>query len=353
MPRHHTQMPDIHCKWSADRAKRTASSDRGNEARGRFAPSPSGRMHLGNVFTALVSWLSVRKQGGKWILRIEDLDTQRSKAEYARQIEDDLLWLGLEWDEGGIDGHGHYWPYVQSQRGEIYEAELKKLNEAALTYPCYCRRADIMATQAPHQSDGRVVYAGTCRPDRQTIEACGGPPVAPSHTGPGATRLMVPDRDITFTDKVYGRQTANLAAYCGDFVVRRADGQWAYQLAVVADDALMGITEVVRGSDLLLSTAQQLYLYSLLGYEAPSFAHIPLLCNVAGLRLAKRDEAMNLGELRKRFSPREIIGRLALVTGLIDTYSPLTPAELIDAFDWGKIAPQLAINISDRIFATP
>ena len=132
---------------------------------GRFAPSPTGRMHLGNIFAALVSWLSVRSQGGKWILRVEDLDPQRSRMEYARQIEDDLAWLGLEWDEGGVDSVGDHGPYCQSLRGDIYEEVLRRLESTGLTYPCYCTRADIMATQAPHESDGRVVYSGRCRPE--------------------------------------------------------------------------------------------------------------------------------------------------------------------------------------------
>ncbi len=135
---------------------------------GRFAPSPSGRMHLGNVFTALISWLSAKKSGGRWILRVEDLDPQRSRMEYARQIEDDLLWLGLDWDEGGIGGKGSNGPYLQSERGNVYEEALRRLTETGLTYPCYCTRADIMATQAPHETDGRVVYAGTAV--RATLE---------------------------------------------------------------------------------------------------------------------------------------------------------------------------------------
>ena len=202
--------------------------------KGRFAPSPTGRMHLGNVYSALLSWLSVRSQGGAWVLRIEDLDPQRSRREFARQIEDDLRWLGLEWDEY----------YVQSERGEIYTHYLEVLGQKSLTYPCYCTRADIMATQAPHESDGRIVYAGTCRPKQQE-EAWLNVDSHPSGRKP-ATRIIVPDEEISFVDAHYGEQSVNLARHCGDFVLRRADGAWAYQLAVVVDDALMGITEVVR-----------------------------------------------------------------------------------------------------------
>lgn len=272
----------------------------GNVPVGRFAPSPTGRMHLGNVYAALMSYRSVKERGGRWILRIEDLDTQRSRMEYARQLEDDLLWLGLEWDEGGVDGIGSNGPYCQSQRGEIYGEHLRRLRELGLTYACTCSRAEIMATSAPHQSDGRVIYGGRCRPANMPCQA-------PEPVGKHATRLWVPDRDVRFTDRNFGPQSVNLARDCGDFVLRRSDGAWAYQLAVVVDDALMGVTEVVRGADLLLSSAQQIYLYELLGYPAPEFAHITLKTNASGQRLAKRDTAMSMAELRARYSPSEVI----------------------------------------------
>lgn len=304
---------------------------------GRFAPSPSGRMHLGNVFSALVSWLSAKSQGGKWILRIEDLDPQRSRMEYARRIEDDLHWLGLEWDEGGLDGTGPATPYCQSRRAHIYEEELQKLTDLGLTYPCYCTRADIMATQAPHESDGRVVYAGTCRP-----ENIGGRGFIDREVR--ATRLRVADEEICFEDRLYGPQRVNLARHCGDFVLRRADGAWAYQLAVVADDARMGVTEVVRGSDLLLSSAQQIYLYRLLGYPPPVFAHVPLLCDPTGRRLSKRDSSLDMGELRKRYAPEEIIGRLAFIAGLTPGPTPVRANELLPQFSWDKMFRGQKIN---------
>lgn len=265
---------------------------------GRFAPSPTGRMHLGNVFAAYCSWRSVKDRGGRWILRIEDLDPQRSRTDYARQIEDDLRWLGLDWDEGGLDGFGSHGPYRQSARGHIYEEQLRRLEAMGLTYRCRCRRADIMATQAPHQSDGRIVYAGTCRPTPR--------PPFPARHGEGATRIYVPDRDIEFTDRICGAQRVNLKEHCGDFVVRRADGAWAYQLAVVVDDALMGVTEVMRGDDLLLSAAQQIYLYELLGFDVPEFAHLPLVRNESGERLSKRDNAMGMEALRKKHTPQSL-----------------------------------------------
>ena len=265
---------------------------------GRFAPSPTGRMHLGNIFTAFVSWRRTRERGGKWILRIEDLDPGRSRYEWARQIEDDLYWLGLDWDEGGVDSHGPNGPYLQSQRSDFYSEALKRLTATGLVYGCRCRRADIMATQAPHQSDGRIVYAGTCRPAVLPV------PEGQRSVAQGlATRIWVPDRDITFVDLLCGTTTVNLARHCGDFVLRRADGAWAYQLAVVVDDALMNVGEVVRGDDLLLSTAQQLYLYDLLGYQAPRFAHVPLVCNEQGIRLSKRDTSASMEHLRSTNTP--------------------------------------------------
>ena len=239
--------------------------------RGRFAPSPTGRMHLGNVFCALLSWFSAKSKGGEWVLRIEDLDPQRSRREYALQLMDDLQWLGLPWDGE---------PVWQSQRGHIYEEYLHRLQEMGLTYPCYCTRADIMATQAPHETDGRVVYKGTCRPKDVILDAendvadTARVPTAINHISPSieggvgvglaTTRLIVPDCTIPFTDGHYGQHDINLAEHCGDYVIRRKDGAWAYQLAVVVDDALMGVTEIVRGRDLLLSSPQQIHLRNLL-----------------------------------------------------------------------------------------
>ncbi|MDE6272159.1 MAG: tRNA glutamyl-Q(34) synthetase GluQRS [Muribaculaceae bacterium] len=295
-------------------------------------------MHLGNVCAALLSWYSAKSRGGDWLLRIEDLDPQRSRREYARQIEDDLIRLGLEWDEGGIEGRGNAGPYVQSERGEIYEEALRRLAELGLTYPCYCTRADIMATQAPHQSDGRIVYSGKCRPKDFEIglQSRTGQKAADSEDltlrsseRRPSTRIMVKDEDICFVDRICGARRVNLAEHCGDFVVRRADGAWAYQLAVVVDDALMGVTEVVRGEDLLLSSAQQIYLYRLLGYQPPEFAHFPLIVNSAGQRLSKRDKSQSLEYLFRHFSPEEIIGQAAMLTGLRRDATPLKPEDLL------------------------
>lgn len=289
---------------------------------GRFAPSPSGRMHLGNVYTAVMSWLSVRRRGGRWILRIEDLDPQRSKLEYARLIEDDLRWLGLDWDEGGLDDVGPNGPYTQSRRGDIYARYLDELARAGYIYKCRCTRADVMATQAPHQSDGRVIYAGTCRPPQMPCRDV-------DLAAPGAVRLWVPDADICFDDLIAGPQRFNLARDCGDFIVRRADGAWSYQLAVVVDDALMGVTEVMRGNDLLLSAAQQIHLYRLFGFEPPRFAHLPLVTNAAGQRLSKRDASQGMEALRAMHTPAEVLGMVAHMARLLPEPAPISPQELL------------------------
>ncbi|MDE6295773.1 MAG: tRNA glutamyl-Q(34) synthetase GluQRS [Muribaculaceae bacterium] len=293
--------------------------------KGRFAPSPTGRMHLGNIYAALMSWLSVKSRGGSLLLRIEDLDPQRSRSEYAKLIEDDLLWLGLCWDEGGLDGIGSASPYLQSRRSDIYENVIERLSAQSLLYPCRCTRADILSAQAPHQSDGRIVYMGKCRPAQLH-------PLTDDEKHSGALRMVVENRIIEFTDNICGRQRVNLAEHCGDFIVRRADGTCAYQLAVVVDDAMMGVTEVMRGEDLLLSTAQQIYIYEKLGFRPPQFAHIPLICNEQGQRLSKRDRSLSMEELRKQNTPEELLGRIAKLAGLRRDASPVTLHNLIEIY---------------------
>jgi glutamyl-tRNA synthetase len=284
-------------------------------------------MHLGNVFSALLSWLSAKSQGGQWLLRIEDIDPQRSRREYALLLMDDLQWLGLTWDGE---------PVWQSQRSDIYEHYYQLLCQQGLTYPCYCTRADLLATQAPHESDGRVVYAGTCRHR----------PSQPDKAA--ATRLIVPDSNITFVDGHYGTHSVNLARHVGDFIIRRKDGAWAYQLAVVVDDALTSVTEVVRGRDLLLSSPQQLFVAQLLGFTPPSFTHLPLLCNEAGQRLSKRDRSLDMGSLRSHCSPADIIGFLAYTAGLVPEAQPMNTNELIALFSWDKV-PRHDIVIGQSI----
>lgn len=307
--------------------------------KGRFAPSPTGRMHLGNVFAAMLSWLSAKSRGGKWLLRIEDLDTQRSRPEYARMIEDDLRWLGLGWDEGGMDAtSADGSSYCQSRRGEIYAKHFKMLADAGLTYRCRCTRADLLAASAPHQSDGRVVYSGRCRPAARPPF----PPEAPDARG--AVRIAVDDTEVSFVDGVCGPTAVSLPADCGDFIIRRADGSWAYQLAVVVDDALMGVTEVVRGNDLLLSAAQQIYLYDRLGFSAPEFFHVPLVCNLDGRRLSKRDSDLSLEVVRQVATPAQVTGYLAWLAGLIPEPQPITAAGVLPIFDWQKVTRDATIE---------
>ena len=294
--------------------------------RGRFAPSPTGRMHLGNVYAALLSWLSAKSKGGEWVLRIEDIDSGRSRQEFADRIMDDLEWLGLTWD-----GEVEY----QSKRQDIYEHYFELLRKEGLLYPCFCSRADLLATQAPHESDGRVVYKGTCRDLN--------PADYPQGITP-AWRMRVPDETIETTDGHYGAYRVHLPTEIGDFIVRRKDGAFAYQLVVVVDDLTMGITEVVRGRDLLLSTSQQLFLAQTLRYlntekvfPEVSYAHFPLLMNEAGQRLSKRDKSLDMGVLREQHSAGEIIGFIAHLAGITPTQHPITPQELLPFFRWEKI----------------
>ena len=226
---------------------------------GRFAPSPSGRMHLGNLLCSLLAWLSAKHESGRVVLRIEDLDAERCPRKFADLLEADLRWLGLLWDEGGSTG-GPSGPYYQSERSEIYETYFKKLTEMGLIYPCFCSRSQLHAASAPHRSDGTPVYSGACRglsAEEVRRRAAQRPP---------AWRLRVGEETVSFTDGHLGRYEEYLPDDCGDFVVRRGDGVFAYQLAVVVDDARMGVTQVVRGADLLQSTPRQLYLYKPVSY---------------------------------------------------------------------------------------
>lgn len=296
--------------------------------KGRFAPTPSGRMHLGNVASSLVAWLSARAQGGQMVLRIEDLDPRAHNPKAAKLIMDDLAWLGLTWDEG---------PYYQSERGDIYLEAIERLRERGLTYPCFCTRAELHAATAPHASDGTYIYVGTCR------GLSAGEAARLSAERPGATRLRVPNEApaslVEFDDLAYGHICENLATECGDFLVQRSDGVVAYQLAVVVDDALMGVSEVVRGRDLLGSVARQRYLQDLLGYARPAYGHVPLLVAPDGKRLSKREHSLDLGELRTHYTePEPILGTLAHHLGLIEEPEPISAHKLIPLFSWDKLA---------------
>ncbi len=297
------------------------------EVRGRFAPSPSGRMHLGNLLAALLAWLDVRSNRGKLVLRIEDLDTQRTSPKFAAQLMDDLRWLGLDWDEGGLEPD-----YMQSKRTAYYEEAFHVLEEKGLVYPCYCTRSQRMAASAPHRDDGAVVYSGRCfrltAAEREALERSGRLP---------AWRVRCPDLKIALEDGNCGTYAENLAQDCGDFIVRRSDGVFAYQLAVVVDDALMGVNHVVRGRDLLCSAPRQAWLHRILGYEPPEFFHTPLLLAPDGRRLAKRDRDLDMGALRDRYRPEELVGLLAWYAGLLDEPQNARPDELIPRFTWAKV----------------
>lgn len=287
---------------------------------GRFAPSPSGRMHLGNLFTALLAWLSARADGGEFVLRIEDLDPDRSRAEYAEAIRDDLRWLGLDWDREMP---------LQSTQTPVYAEQFERLRKRGLIYPCFCTRNELHAASAPHASDGTLLYAGTCR--NLT------PAQIASQTRKPAWRIRVPEETISFRDGVFGAVTQNLATACGDFILRRSDGVYAYQLAVVCDDALGGITQVVRGCDLLPSTPRQIWLGRELGFVQPAYYHVPLLVAPDGRRLSKRERDLDMEHLRRRYTPEQLTGRLAFLAGLRPKVSAVAPKELAHGFTWGVI----------------
>jgi len=303
--------------------------------KGRFAPSPSGRMHLGNLFSFLLAWLSVRHVGGSLVLRIEDLDPVRCQPAYAWQLMEDLEWLGLTWDEGGESPAS--W---QSNRGRLYAAAFDKLTAAGLTYPCFCSRIQRL-NEAPHiheVSPACPCAALTAEEITRKMEE-----KVPSF------RVRVPHEIISFVDGLQGPYTQDLWTDCGDFPIKRSDGAWAYQLAVVVDDAAMGITQVVRGRDLLSSTPRQIFLYRVLGLPIPEFYHVPLLLAPDGRRLAKRDADLDMGTLRRRYSPQELLGILACLAGQQGTAAPVSAAELAERFDWKKV-PREDIAVERQLF---
>lgn len=286
---------------------------------GRFAPTPSGRMHLGNVFAALIAWLSVRSKNGEMVLRMEDLDTQRTSGEFAETLRKDLAWLGLDYDREQSP---------QSRRSETYDRYFEILRDKGLLYPCYCTRSQLHGVNAPHLSDGTYVYPGTCR----------------NLTNPPKNRLpswrvMVTDKLWTVEDRVQGHYELNLATDCGDMVVRRADGVYVYQLAVTVDDGEAGVTEVVRGMDLLSSAPRQMYLQELFGFKHPAYGHVPMLMAEDGRRLSKRDRDLDLGELQKRIRAEQLIGNLAFASGLIDLPEAISAQELAKEFSWNRLKP--------------
>ncbi|MBQ9009799.1 MAG: tRNA glutamyl-Q(34) synthetase GluQRS [Clostridia bacterium] len=303
---------------------------------GRFAPTPSGFLHPGNLLCAMIAYLSVRTRGGRCLLRIEDLDRPRCPASLVRQCISDLNFLGFRWD-GPI--------LYQSERTSAYLAQFRRLRETGQVYPCFCSRAQLHASQAPNRGDTLYVYPGTCltltpTEIRQRMQ----------EKDP-AYRLHVPDISITVQDRIQGPFTADLVRNPGDFILRRADGVFAYHLAVVTDDAESGVTEVVRGCDILTATPSQIYLQQLLGFPTPVYAHIPLLVDANGRRLAKRDQAVSLSALSKVYRPDEILGALAASAGLIPEWRPCTLESLMPLFDLRRL-PRTDLRLPEGFSGT-
>ena len=310
--------------------------------RGRFAPTPSGLLHLGNAGTALLAWLQIRAMGGEMVMRIEDLDRPRCKREWTERLLEDMRWLGLDWDEGP-DAGGNFGPYEQSRRTELYEEALHRLKDKGLLYPCYCSRADLLsAARAPHglASEGPS-YPGTCRnlseAERKKREAVKTP----------SLRFRMPERPVIFQDGIAGRMEYAPGAG-GDFVVKRADGIIGYQLAVIVDDDAMGISHVLRGWDLLDSTPRQLLLADALELTPPQYAHAPLVLGPDGKRLAKRHGDIAIAVLRQQgIRPQNIIGLLAWLYKLIDRPEPAEPGELVPLFRQERL-PKQAVTLPEE-----
>jgi glutamyl/glutaminyl-tRNA synthetase len=272
--------------------------------RGRLAPSPTGLLHLGHARTFWIAYERALRANGVLVMRNEDLDPQRSKAEFVSAMLEDLRWLGIWWQEGPDVG-GPYAPYVQSRRRKLYLESWRTLVRAGFVYPCRCSRKDLArSAQAPHDEDDEPIYPGTCRPHHRA----GDRKVPESPMGLN-WRFRVPDGEaIAFDDGHFGSQSYVAGRDFGDFLVWRRDDVPAYQLAVVADDAAMRITEVVRGADLLRSTARQILVYHALGLDSPAWYHCPLMHDARGLRLAKRHDALSLRALREQgIMPEDVI----------------------------------------------
>ena len=299
-----------------------------NNTVGRFAPSPSGIMHIGNLAASLLAWLDSKSRGGEIVFRLEDLDPDRSRHEYARRIAEDLLSFGLYWDRGWQpDGNEEY---SQSKRTALYEDVFEHLKNRNMLYPCYCSRSQRLAANAPHPGEALHDFGCRCKylsaDERRSLELSGKKP---------AWKISVPDRTIVFRDENYGVFNENLSEF-GDFIIRRSDGVFAYQLAVSIDDMDMGITRVVRGRDLLSSTARQIWLISELGGTPPVYCHAPLIVSPDKRKMSKRDGALNTEQLLNKYSAEEIIGKLAKHLG-IGSGNPCTAGELINSFNWKKV----------------
>ena len=295
---------------------------------GRFAPSPSGYLHMGNLLAMLLAWLDCRALGGEMVFRMEDLDPARSKREYIEALADDLRWLGLDWDRG--------WPdpaYAQSERTARYEEAFERLKERDLVYPCWCTRSErLAAASAPHP--GEREHDSGCRCAR--LSAAEREVLFRTSPRSPAWKLRSPDEAVTVLDGHYGPYTQNPAREVGDFILRRADGVYAYQLAVSVDDMEMGVTRVVRGRDLLSSAPRQKWLIETLGGVAPSYCHLPLLTADGG-KLSKRLGSMSTQMLRREYAPEAVVGQLAYLCGLTQTDAPVRASELIADFSWDRV----------------
>ena len=318
---------------------------------GRFAPSPTGDLHLGSALALVGAWASARSRGGRFVWRVEDLDGPRAVAGAAERQIEDARWLGVDWDEGPDPDApdrdlGARGPYRQSRRGDAYEAALARLADAGRLFPCRRSRKDLQAlATAPHGASGLPPYPARWRPaplGDGWLDALGERPDC-------ALRFRVDDPPVTFDDRVVGRVTEDVRETVGDVVLRRRDGAYAYQLAVVVDDLAHGVTEVVRGQDLLDSTARQILLIRALGGTPPAYAHLPLLVNEAGEKLSKRDAVPTVRGLRERgVEPEAVVGWLAHALGQSESRAPMAAAELARRWDWARVrtGPVVARDVS-------
>lgn len=303
----------------------------------RLAPSPTGLLHLGNAWSFLLCWLYGRKNCGRVLLRMDDIDPQRSKPEFMAAIVRDLRWLGLDWD-----CHEGQEIILQSKRNDIYEQALAQL--APDTYPCFCTRREVRSlASAPHIGDEGVYYPGKCaalKPEeRKALLASG---------RSWCLRLVCQADPVVFDDLIAGQRQYSKRAYGGDFALRRSDGVWAYQLASAADDADLGVNFVLRGRDLLPSTPRQIIIAAALGKQPPQYAHVPLLLDNEGNRLAKRHAALSLASLRAGgVSPEMIVGKLGQLAGCHPSGEPVSPGDLLASFSLARLpARDIALDAS-------
>jgi glutamyl-tRNA synthetase len=292
----------------------------------RLAPSPSGRIHLGNIFSFLITWADARSRDNRVIFRMDDLDERCKNKEVQNTLISDLRWLGIDWD-GKI--------VYQSERVKIYEEAFNDLKKKDMLYPCFCSRADIHAASAPHASDGTPIYSGKCKNlDPSQVEHL-------KEIKKFSYRVSVPDLNVTIHDEIFGDYGQNLENDCGDFIVRRSDGVFAYQLTSTIDDIEMGITRIVRGCDLLASTPRQVWLANVISPPSQmqiKYAHLPMLINENGQRLAKRDEPLDLGFMKQEgFSAAKIRGIIAKLAGFINDDADLSTEEFLKIFNLASL----------------